>query len=58
MEEEEDGEPFVVKVVAEAEVAVEVGEVGGGAWAGGVRGSGEREGERLVLPYVVGGEGG
>ena len=38
LEEEEDGEPLVVEVVAEAEVAVEVGEVGGGgAGAGGVR---------------------
>lgn len=29
MEEEEHGEPLVVEVVAEAELAVEVGEMGG-----------------------------
>lgn len=51
VEEEEDGEPFVIKVVAVAEVAVEVREVGGGR----VWGNGERQGERLVLPDVVSG---
>jgi len=59
MEEEENGEPLVVEVVAVAEVAMEVVEVGGG-WAGaeGVGGSGNRECEGLVLPDVVLGEGG
>lgn len=33
LEEEEDGEPLVVEVVTEAELAVEVREVGGGAGA-------------------------
>lgn len=53
MEEEEDGEPFIIKVVAVAEVAVEVREVGGGR----VWWNGERKGEGLVLPDVVSGEG-
>lgn len=53
MEEEEDSEPFVIEVVAIAEVAVEVREVGGGR----VWWNGEREGEGLVLPDVVSGEG-
>lgn len=53
VEEEEDDEPLVVKVVAESQLAVEVREVRGG---GGGGGRGEREGERLVLPDVVGGE--
>lgn len=59
MEEEEDGEPLVIEVVAVAEAAVEVGEVGGGwAGAGGVGGSRDGESEGLVLPDVVLGEGG
>lgn len=58
VEEEEDGEPFVVEIVAVTEVAVEVREVGGGrAGTGRVWGNGEGKGERLVLPDVVGGEG-
>lgn len=58
LEEEENGEPLIVEVVAEAEVAVEVEEVGGGgAGAGRVWGNGDREGERVVLPYVVLSEG-
>lgn len=56
MEEEEDGEPLVVEIVADAEVAVEVGEVVG-AEAGGFGGGGGGEREGLVLPDVVGGEG-
>lgn len=59
VEEEEDGEPFVVEIVAVAEMAVEVREVGGGrAGTGRVRGNGDGEREGLVLPNVVGGEGG
>ncbi len=49
VEEEEDGEPFVVEVVAEAEMAVEVGEMRG-AEAGGFGEGGEGESEGLVLP--------
>lgn len=56
VEEEEDGEPLVVEIVADAEVAVEVGEVVG-AEAGGFGGGGGGEREGLVLPDVVGGEG-
>lgn len=58
VEEEEDGKPFVVEVVAVTKVAVEVGDVGGGrAETGRVWRNGERECERLMLPYVVGDEG-
>lgn len=49
MEEEENEEPFVFEVVAEAEFAVEVRDGGGG---------GDRECEGLVLPDVGGGVGG
>lgn len=48
LKEEEDEEPLVVEVVAEAEVAMEVGD--------GRKGGGEGEG--VVLPDVGGGEGG
>lgn len=48
-EEEEDDEPLIVEIVAVAELAAEVREVAGSRRDG--------EGEGLVLPYVVGGEG-
>jgi hypothetical protein len=50
VEEEEHGDPFVVEVIAEAELAVEVGDIGG-AEAGGL-GLGrerEREGQKPLL---------
>lgn len=52
VEEEEHGEPLVVEVIAEAELAVEVGEIGG-AEAGGFGLRREREGEGLVLPEIA-----
>jgi hypothetical protein len=59
VEKEEDGEPFIIEIVAIAEVAVEVREVGGGrAETGRVWGNGERKVEWLVLPDVVSCEGG
>lgn len=48
-EEEEDGEPLVIKIVAKAELAMEVREMGG-AEAGGCREGREGESEGLVLP--------
>lgn len=56
LEEKEDGEPLVLEVVTEANLAMEVREVGE-ADARGFWGRGEGESEGLVLPYVVGGEG-
>lgn len=53
-EEEEDDEPLVVEVVAEAGFAVEVGDGRGGAEAAGGRGGGGGEEEGFVLPDVVG----
>lgn len=59
VEEEEDGKPFIVEIVSVAKVAVEVRELRGGrALTGRVWRNGEREVEGLVLPDVVGGEGG
>lgn len=49
MEKKEDREPFVFEVVAEAELAVEMGKLGR-AEAGGFRDRGEGEIEGLVLP--------
>lgn len=48
-EEEEDDEPLVIKIVAKAELAMEVREMGG-AEAGGFREGREGESEGLVLP--------
>jgi hypothetical protein len=48
VKEEEHGEPLVVEVIAEVELVVEVGEIGG-AEVGGFRLGREREREGLVL---------
>jgi len=52
VKEEEHGEPLVVEVIAEAELAVEVGEIGG-AEAVGFGFGREREREGLVLPDIA-----
>lgn len=57
--EEVNDEPFVFEVVAESNLAVEVGDfavaVGGGGAEAGRRDCGGGESEGFVLPYVVGG---
>lgn len=63
LEKEEDHEPLIIEVVAEASLAVEVGEGrrategavagGGGGGGGGREGGGDGEVEGLVLPHIV-----
>ncbi|KAI4314424.1 hypothetical protein L6164_027335 [Bauhinia variegata] len=52
LEEKEDSEPFIIEVVTESKLAMEVREVGG-ADTGGRWGRGERKSEGFVLPYVT-----
>jgi hypothetical protein len=51
VKEEEHGEPLLVEVIAEVELAVEVGEIGE-VEVGGFGLGRERESEGLVLPNI------